>query len=147
MDYRLNFNTHYRHMKEIILKDINLFKKLSNVHGGAHPSTMINLYKALIGSKLSYANILTNENNRNHTQIIQTITNKTLRICLGLTKTTPIAALIAEAGVLPYKQQNRLQTIKFLAKNFYNNTAVTKQLMNNELISKFKNIIDMNFRN
>ena len=103
---RLALTEHYIKTKNSIQKSINLIKIFTNSQGGAHPSTLLNIYKSIIKSKIEYAYIITDEN-QTIKKICQTMKNSGIRRCLGLAKTTPIPALLSEATEMPTELDNK----------------------------------------
>lgn len=81
--------------------------------------------------------------------------NASLRICLGLTKTTPVTAILAEAAEWPIELILKFQCCKFLAKHLGLNTQIGRDIKNlnssntlNNLYAEFpilKNIAVINY--
>jgi hypothetical protein len=65
---------------------------------------MINLYKTLIQSKFDYAN---NALSMTKTvfEKIERIQSTSIRLCLGLVRSTPLHVMFNEAGIFPIKDR------------------------------------------
>ncbi|KAF4529497.1 hypothetical protein B566_EDAN017895 [Ephemera danica] len=99
---------------EVCTKAFNILKVVCHRWWGAQPLTGILLYKALIRSRLEYAGHLTASACTTQWKRLETMQNQCLRLIIGAFRSTPIPALLLEAGVPPLK--TRCQTLgeKFL---------------------------------
>lgn len=95
---------------------------------------MLRAFNAIVTSKIIYGCKILNLSSRN-IQTLQKIHNNGIRICLGLCKSTPISALIAEAGMLPMEQILDRHAMKFIIKLLYQNDDLAEMLkiVNNKL--------------
>jgi hypothetical protein len=133
---RLSLTDHYKITKTKIQKTINILKTLTHTLGGTHPETMINIYKAIINSKLEYPYTITDTKNKTILKICQTIKNSSIRICLGLTKTTPIPVLLAESTETTTELDNDKKTLKYIIKQLHRNTKIGNDIKNQSSLPK-----------
>lgn len=61
----------------------------------------LNIYRALIRSTIDYGCIVYGKASKTSLQRLDRVQNRALRLCLGAMRTTPINALLVEAGELP----------------------------------------------
>ncbi len=92
---------HFKTINPDLLKSLNILKIFTYKTYGAHPKIMLNVYKSIVKSKYIPALITTNENIKTINNKLQNVTNNCLRTALGLTKSTPIPATLAESGEKP----------------------------------------------
>lgn len=102
-----------------MMADVNILKMISAISHGIHRNTALNIYKALIKSKLDYSSMVTYISSKNNFVSTQTTQNMALRFVLGLIKSTPINSISNLSGILPRKYQNELNIIKYIIKSKY----------------------------
>lgn len=134
---KLSLVTHYKQIKLEIEKSLNILKIFSYRLGGAHPQTLLTIFKAIINSRLSYAYSLTDTDKKNVLNIIQCIKNKGLRLCIGATRTTPISALLAETCEKPIEYNIAEKTAKFVTKHITLNSKIGKDIVEQKSLNKF----------
>lgn len=132
---------HYKQKKIEIQKNLNLLKTFSYKFGGAHPETMINIFKSLIKSKISYAYEVTNYKAKTITDILQKIKNNGIRTCIGLTKTTPVSALLAESGEKISELDIKEKTLKYMARKISRNSIIGHKILNNNSLPSFQELL------
>ena len=84
-------------MKAKCLKALNLLKVLSHTSWGADRTTLLNLYRSLIRSKLDYGSIVYGSPRKSYLQMLDTVHNQGLRLALGAFRTSPVSSLNVEA--------------------------------------------------
>lgn len=137
LDKRLNFNLNVKNLKENCAKSINILKIFSKCKGGASPQTMLNIYNAIINSRIYYGTVLC-ELNKSNIQKIQTIQNQAIRICMGYIKSTPNSTILAESCQLPFLYQDEINTSRFITRQLYNKSHLFDRLSNSTSINKFQ---------
>lgn len=142
IDNRLTFNKHFEILNQKNNTFLNILKIFTKAMGGAHPKTMITVYKSIFKSRYNYSLPLTPINSKTQNKKIQTMYNKGLRICLGLTNSTPVTAVIAECGELPAHLDNELITLKYICRQLYYNSEIGKQIRSNNTIEKFQQLFN-----
>lgn len=123
-DRKLNFERHYKETKEKCARFINIFKTLNYKRGGAHPSTMLNVYKATIASRLLYGSPITFSSRKANHKLLQVISNSALRVVLGVTNTSPTPAVLAEAATWPVMYLQEQNATNFIIKHLFKNTDI-----------------------
>lgn len=143
IDNKLNFNRQVKNLKDACNSGLNILKVLSGPKRGVHPKVMLRAFNALVISKLIYGTKVINLSNSN-LQILQKIQNRGLRTCLGLCKSTPITAIISEAGTLPMKRLLERHTIKYITKILDNNKELASLLKNDKIKLKINETLHCN---
>ena len=101
MDRKLTWKHHIDQLIVKCNKDLNLMRMISGTTFGADKKCLVNLYKALILSKLDYGAQAFNSAHKSQLGRLNIIQNEALRIATRARRTTPIPALEVECGVLP----------------------------------------------
>lgn len=137
----LSLVSHYKIKKQETQKNLNLLKIFTHKYGGAHPGTMMNIFKSLIKTKISFAYEITNHKTKSITNIIQQIKNNGIRTCLGLTKTTPVPALLAEAGEKTAELDIIEKTLKYIARKINKNSKIGNDIKNNKSLDTLNRLV------
>lgn len=116
-------------------KRINFMRTISGTSWGAHPETMLLLYKSTIRSVLEYGCSAYQHMAETHKMRLRIIQNRGLRTCLGLLSSTHIGSLEAISGTLPIDLRWRYLTEKHTLKNL---SGPSKQLR--ESLTRLANI-------
>ncbi|GAB0095561.1 uncharacterized protein DMENIID0001_109570 [Sergentomyia squamirostris] len=128
------------------LKYLNIIKFFCTKRSGAHPYVMLNVYKALIKSRITYGAIATlkETNNQEIYQLVQVVKNAALRAILGYTKSTPITTMLAEAAEYPIKYDLERAAARFiiakLSQNHDNQNYLEKIPHGSHLMTIFNSI-------
>ncbi|MES9951106.1 MAG: reverse transcriptase domain-containing protein [Candidatus Thiodiazotropha sp.] len=96
-DQKLNFISHIQYLKAKCLKALNLLKVLSHTNWGADRTTLLQLYRSLIRSKLDYGSVVYGSARKSYLEELDTIHHQGLRIALGAFRTSPVKSLYVEA--------------------------------------------------
>lgn len=142
MSNRLSLSQHYTILKQMSYKNINLLKTITYQQNGAHPKNCLNIYKATTKSQINFAQVITNHERKNINKMTQAIRNKSLRVCTGTTKSTPIIALLAETGELPSDLENKVTTLIYMAKQIHKRTEIGERILNQKSLEKFNKLIN-----
>ncbi|WP_230209703.1 reverse transcriptase domain-containing protein [Solemya velum gill symbiont] len=100
-DRRLVWSMHVDNLLARCKSVLNILKVLAGTDWGGHPRQMLQLYRALIRSRLDYGCQVYNSASPSVKSRLDTIQAQGLRICLGVPRTTPNEALQVEAGEMP----------------------------------------------
>ena len=84
-------------MKAKCLKSLNILKVLSHTTWGADRTTLLQLYRSLIRSKLDYGSIVYGSARKSYLAMLDPIHHQGLRLALGASRTSPTASLYVEA--------------------------------------------------
>ena len=112
----LKWNLHVDNIVNKARKNLNILKAVCRVWWGADPATLLMIFQALIISHLDFGSILLKPVNQNSLNKMNVVFYEGLRVCLGCMRTTPRAALLAEASLLDLEQRRKNVTINFLKK-------------------------------
>ena len=104
-DRKLSFIPHIKYLKAKCLKALNLLKVLSNTSCGADRTTLLELYRSLVRSKLDYGSIIHGSARKSYLQMLDPIHNQGLRLALGAFRTSPVAMPVSM-----WKQMNHHYT-------------------------------------
>lgn len=96
-DRKLTFIPHIKALKLKCLNALNVLKVISSTNWGGDKSTLLNLYRSLIRSKLDYGSIIYGSARKSYLKSLDTIHHQGLRLALGAFRTSPIESLYAEA--------------------------------------------------
>ena len=99
-DRKLSFIPHIKYLKNKCLKALNLLKVLSHTNWGADRTTLLQLYRSLIRSKLDYGSIVYGSARKSYLQMLEIVHHQGLRLALGAFRTSPVASLYVEANEL-----------------------------------------------
>ncbi|KAJ8911000.1 hypothetical protein NQ315_011265 [Exocentrus adspersus] len=113
--------TWQEHISSIVLKckkSLNVLKVLAGTKWGADPDCLLNVYKAIILSKIDYGCFAYSSARKSQLMVLNKIQNLGIRYSLSLFPTsfptTPISSLYCEAGVLPLEHRRKLLINKYL---------------------------------
>lgn len=138
---RLSLTPHYKLLKQNAYKNLNLLKTVIHNQRGVHPQKSINIFKATTMAQIKFAQIITNEKRKNINDMAQAIKNNSIRVCTGMTRSTPIPALLAESGQLPNDLENLITTMNFMAKQIHKGSILGDEMINQQSLPKFNNIM------
>ena len=142
-DQKLSFKPHVRRLKADCHKLINVMKPFSSNEWGADGHTLMNIYRALIRSKLDYGCVVYFSASESLLKEINGIAHQALRIATGAFKTTPIDSLYILANELLLSCRRKEITARYFCKlrcqlgnsafscavpNYFGNTFQAKRL-------------------
>lgn len=107
-DNKLSFIPHIKMLKKKCSKGLNILKVLSKTKWGADMTSLMNLYRTLIRSKLDYGSIVYGSARKSYIQALDTIHHQGIRLALGAYRTSPIQSLYVEANE-PSLENRRLK--------------------------------------
>ena len=100
-DERLTWNIHIQKVVDKCKKVINIMRCLVGKEWGADRVALKGIYDGLIRAFIDYGSVVYGAAAETHMKKLEGIQNQALRLCTGGFKTTPIAALQVEMGVMP----------------------------------------------
>ena len=124
-------NTWIPHLKTIrkdSLLRMNILKCLAHKSWGSHSSSLLQIYKALILSKLEYNSYLFIKAKTTALKMIDTIHNTGLRLVTGAFRSSPISSVLNTAGVAPLDIRRVHSSILLAIRRTQNNLKVMKQI-------------------
>lgn len=96
-DHKLTFNQHIAYVQKRCHQAVNIVKFLCGTWWGAHPDTLLTLYKSYVRSIIDYGLFVWFPTHKKAIQKIERIQYSALRAALGMRKSTPVNVLIAES--------------------------------------------------
>lgn len=113
-DYKLNFDSQCRNVKERVVRINSLFRYMNKVSWGMEVNTALLLYKSMLRSIIHYGSMVYVPNNDNKSRVtIERAQFAGIRTALGYRNSTPTCVMVAEAKVTSIRER-----AKVLAKNF-----------------------------
>ena len=97
-DQKLNFKAHVKYLKEKCRKALNILRVVGHTDWGADKSTLLELYRTLVRSKLDYGSAVYGSTKEFILKELNLIHHQGLRIALGAFRTSPVQSLYAEPG-------------------------------------------------
>ncbi len=97
-DRKLTFISHIKALKAHCLKALDVLKVVANTNWGATCEVLLQLYRAIVRSKLDYGGIVYGSARSSYLKELNTVHNQGLRICLGVYRTSPVNSLLVEAN-------------------------------------------------
>ena len=82
-DKKLSFIPHIKYLKAKCLKSLNILKVLSHTTWGADRTTLLQLYRSLIRSKLDYGSIVYGSARKSYLAMLDPTHHQGLRLALG----------------------------------------------------------------
>ncbi|EFN68485.1 hypothetical protein EAG_06052, partial [Camponotus floridanus] len=118
LDYRLSGSYYIRSLSARCSKLLNIINMLRGTWWGGAPSSLLNIYKALIRGSMEYGCLTFPFNNHSAMRNLENIQLRALCACLGLRKITPTNIVLAEAGEGPLRFRFEFLTSKYILKIF-----------------------------
>ena len=100
-DDRLNWKKQINDLIKKARRSSFLLKTIYKGRTAIKPSTLLNLYKALVLSKLDYGCIVMADHSKTALKKLETVQNDILRSITKTRMSTPSAALNLETGIIP----------------------------------------------
>ena len=100
-DTKLTFEPHIKYLKARCQKSLNVLKVLSRTEWGADQTTLLKLYRSLVGSKLDYGCIVYGSASKTALAKLYPVHNQGLRLSLGAFRSSPVESLYVEAHEPP----------------------------------------------
>ncbi|KAF0749331.1 RNase H domain-containing protein, partial [Aphis craccivora] len=118
---------HLKAIRKESLIRINTLKCFSHKSWGSHSSSLLQIYKALILSKLEYNSFLFIRAKASALKMIDVVHNTGLRLVTGAFRSSPIPSVLNIAGVAPLDIRRIHNTMLLAIRRTQNNLKVTKQ--------------------
>ena len=116
IDSSLTWRCHLSQLKYSCMQSLNLLRHISHTSFGADRVTLLRLYLALIKPKLDYGSEAYGSACTSLLDTLQPIQNAALRIATGAYRTSPVASLHAETGILPLKYYRDTKALTYLSR-------------------------------
>ena len=137
-DSKLSFIPHILHLKDKCLKALNIIKVTSHHKWGGDQQTLLNLYRAIIRSKLDYGCAVYGSARPSYLRMLDPVINQALRLCLGAYRTSPKESLQIEAGETPMTLRHTQLALQYVIKTAANSSLPTYNTLFHTNISTTK---------
>lgn len=130
LDYKLNGQSHINFLHSKGIKLLNIIKMLRGVWWGAHPSSLMTIYKMIIRASIEYGCFVFAGSSESSFYKLERIQLQAIRLALGLRSTTPTNIILAEANEPTLYSRFLFLTGKYLLKVF----SITKHPLIRKLV-------------
>lgn len=113
-DKKLSWKPHVQELKSECFKRLNILKSLANHNWGAHPETLLTIYRMLIRSKIDYGCIVYNSASKRILDTLNVIQHKALRIATGALCTSPILSIQVISSEKPLQLRRTELLLKYI---------------------------------
>src|SRR6266568_3477748 len=115
-DQHLTWREHILNIESRCLKRINLLRCITGLSWGASKSILLSVYKGLIRSILDYGSILFSCASKTLLAKLDSIQYKSLSICVGSLKGTPLSSIQFECEESPLAIRRSIASLKYMVK-------------------------------
>ncbi|CAK9799235.1 RNA-directed DNA polymerase from mobile element jockey [Anthophora plagiata] len=122
IDHRLKFKEHVQTIQIHCNKLLNIIKFLRSTWWGSDPQSLINIYKALIRSKIEYGSMWYFPPDTKSRTILEGIQLEALRLAMGYRRSTPTNVILAETKLTTLKDRTSYLGAKYLLKVISNSS-------------------------
>lgn len=116
MDERLTYRAHVEKIGVRCEKVINVMRCLTGCTWGADRNTMMMIYRAMVRSIIDYGCLAYGSAAKTTLAKLDVVQARALRVCTGAFPTTPISALLVEAGEAPLRLRRDKLTLNYWVK-------------------------------
>lgn len=102
---------------------MNILKTLRHHKWGAQRETIIQIYQALIRSKLDYGCIIFGNAKPSYLKTLEPIQNAAIRLATGAFRTSPIISIQCESGQIPLRNRRTQLTLAYIT-NLVSNPTI-----------------------
>lgn len=121
LDNKLEWKYHIENLIQSCHKRMNVIKALSNTHWGANSTSLLNVYRLLIRSKIDYASAIYSTAKSRLLNRLDSIHNTGIRLAYGAFRTSPVESLYVIANEPPLRIRRERLTLAYLSKIAANN--------------------------
>ena len=115
-DTKLSFLPHIRALKARCLKALDVLKVLAATEWGADSNVLLQLYRALVRSKLDYGSIVYGSARKSYVKLLDPVHHQGLRLSLGVFRTSPIQSLYVELRELSLENRRLELSLQYTVK-------------------------------
>ncbi|XP_044745335.1 uncharacterized protein LOC123307183 [Coccinella septempunctata] len=117
-DQKLKWGKHIDHMCDRAISQAKIIKSLCRPSWGSHPTTLLNVYRALVRPHLDFGGILYGRCAKAQLIKLDRVQFSVIRTALGLMKSSPTNIILAESGELPLQSRRLWLAMKYISKIF-----------------------------
>ena len=152
-DRKLNWTIHLKQLKNSCKTKMNILKTLAHHTWGADKTSLLNIYKSLILSKINYGSQVYNTAKSSHLRILDSIHHEGIRLSIGAFRTSPTESILCYAGEIPLQLIRDKNTLLYCIKrkttpDHIGHTALFKNknpIINRNATKKLTTIQDIYF--
>ena len=116
LDERMTWKRHIEKVVGRCDRVINILRNLAGVDWGADRETLLMIYRGMVRAIIDYGCTVYGSAADTNLQALDVVQAKALRVCLGAVRTTPIPALLVEAGEWPLRLRRKKLGMRYWAK-------------------------------
>ena len=113
IDNSYTWKPHITHLRRECMKILDVFKHLTTHSWGADRKSLLRLYTMLLKPKLEYGSEVYTSAAPSTLSKLDTIPNTAIRIATGAFKSSPIASLHTDSGILPIQYCRELKHLTY----------------------------------
>ena len=121
-DQTLNWKDHIKYVAAKARKAINLLAALKGKTWGSSKTALLQIYRSIVRSKFDYGSELLFTAYKSNLKTLDSIQHRSLSICCGAAKTTPLIALQNECGEFPLNIHRLRNLLRHVARVKINNS-------------------------
>lgn len=126
-DDKCLWKEHVTYVTKKCVKRVNFLRTVSGSWWGAHPSSLLIVYKSTIRSVLEYGAFAIQSLANTHKLRLERVQWRALRVCLGMMTSTHTRTLEVQAGILPLDLRWKELNAKFLCKSLAGPSQLLQQ--------------------
>ena len=115
-DTKLSFLPRIRALNARCLKALDVLKVLAATEWGPDSTVLLQLYRALVQSKLDYGSIVYGSARKSCLKLLDPVHHQGLRLSLGVFRTSPIQSLYIEARELSLENRRLKLSLQYTVK-------------------------------
>lgn len=112
-DYKLNWKPHIENIYINSTSGLNLLKTLASSKYKTNSNLLLNVYMSIMLIKIEYGCVAYNSASKKTLQILESIHNNALRICLGAFRTTPLNSLYVESNINSLENRRQFLNMEY----------------------------------
>ena len=130
-DKKYTFKDHCLYVRNNIINKLNIIKFLSSKHCHVHPTTLLQITKALILSKIEYGLPIYGKCATSHIKLLFAPYHSAVKRSLHAFPTSPTRNVLAEGGLPSIKSQISMSTLNLIPKIYICQNSVLRNDLNN----------------
>ena len=115
-DPTLTWGLHIKALIEKCQKPLSILQYVANRNWGADRKSLINLYLAIIQSKINYGDFIYGSASKTNIEQLDVVQHKSLKMISGNIRCTPGFTLEPETNILPLAYKRNLNGLKYMSR-------------------------------
>ncbi|XP_043257979.1 uncharacterized protein LOC122400522 [Colletes gigas] len=138
-DNKYTWTLFFKKLKEECVNRLNILKIIASKNWGAEFQILLNSYKALVLFQLDYGSIVYDSGKPRVLKLLAPIHNAGARIATGAFRTSPVTAILCEAGLTPLETRRKQLNLSYAATRLSTpSNPIYEQLTNTAHFNEFK---------